>query len=162
MKIQFACFKFGAGVVPSGIRWFGHSLYSHVAILVINTDGTLNACYEAIAKGFVKAKALHENHDTGVFVDLFEYDDRFPVDTAAVINSLESMVGQKYDYAGIASFVTGGHIPESPCRVFCSEAAQIASTEGGVPLQNIPASSVMPAHVAMSPVIRWVQTVVLP
>jgi len=161
VKIQFACYKFSPSQVSGLISWWSHSLYSHVAVGVCHYDGTLGAVYEAVESGFVKAASWGENHSPGTFVDLFEYDDRYPVDTAAVIAELESMVGMRYDFEGIASFVTGNRIPQSPCRVFCSEAAQRASTAGGVPLQYLAAHNMMPSHVAMSLALEFKQTIQL-
>jgi hypothetical protein len=158
MKIVFACYKFSPATISGLIGWWTHSLYSHVAICVSGDDG-IGAVYEAIDTGFVKAKTLGENHDAGTFVDLFEYGDKYPVDTAAVIAELESMVGMRYDFAGIASFLTGNRIPPNPCAVQCSNAAQRASIAGGVPLQNLAAHNMMPSHVAMSLALEFKQTV---
>jgi len=161
VKIQFACYKFSPHQISKLISWATHSLYSHVAIGVCHFDGTLGAVYEAVDAGFVKASSYEENHSPGTMVDLFEYDDRYPVDTAAVIAELESMVGMRYDFAGIASFVTGNRIPQSPCRVFCSEAAQRASIAGGVPLQHLAAHNMMPSHCAMSLALKFKRTITL-
>ena len=159
MRIQHACYKFSPATISGLISWWTHSLYSHCAIVVRDDAGAIIGVYEAIDSGYVKAASLAENHDAGTLVDLFDYDERFPVDAAAVLAECESMVGMKYDFAGIASFVTGGAIPQSPCRVFCSEANQRASMAGNVPLQNIPAASMHPAHVAMSLALKFTETI---
>ena len=157
MNIRFACYKFSPATISGLISWWTHSLYSHVAIIV---DGVV---YEAIDAGFVRAATLGENHDPGTIVDIFEFVEPYAsrLDRAAFVASLERTVGQPYDFAGIASFVTGGRIPQSPCRVFCSEAAQAACLAGGVPLQNLSAASMMPSHVAMSLALKHAGTVTL-
>lgn len=156
MKIQFACFKFGPAAISGLISWWTHSLYSHVAIVV---DGVV---YEAVDAGFVKAKTLAENHEAGTIVDIFEFDPA-PTDfqIGEGVRVLEGLVGQAYDFAGIASFVTGGQIPESPCRVFCSEAAALCANAMGKPLQFVNPSSMMPSHVGMSLALKHVETIQL-
>lgn len=156
LKIEFACYKFSAALISAGIRWWTHSLYSHTAIVV---DGVV---YEAVGRGFVAASNLAENHDPGTFVDLFEYARPLDTDQAAsFVDELKRMVGMKYDSAGIASFVTGGVIPENPCRVFCSEAAQRAAIVARAPLQHLKAASMFPRDVAMSLALRFTKTVQL-
>lgn len=152
-RIRFACYKFSPATISGLISWWTHSLYSHVAIVV---DAVV---YEAVDAGFVKAKTLGENHAKGTLVDIFEYAVP-PEDWQAKrgIAVLEGLVGQKYDFAGIASFVTGGRIPESPCRVFCSEAAALCANAMNKPMQYLPPSSMMPSHVAMSLALQFVET----
>ena len=155
-RIRFACYKFSPATISGLISWWTHSLYSHVAIIA---DGVV---YEAIDAGFVRAITIGENHAKGTLVDIFEYAVP-PADWQVNrgIQALEDLVGQKYDFAGIASFVTGGRIPESPCRVFCSEAAAIAANAMNKPLQNIAPSSMMPSHVAMSLALKFTETITL-
>lgn len=161
MKIQFAHYKFAPAAISAGIRWWSHSLYSHVAIVVLNDAGEIVWVYEAIASGFVRAKTLAENHhEVGLTVDLFEYlTPPTAEQVAKMVEYLESIVGWKYDVAGIASFVTGNLIPENPCRVFCSEVAGEMSLRCGIPLQNVKASNLMPRDTAMSLATKFVRSI---
>ena len=165
VKIRFACYKFAPSLVSAGIRWWSHSLYSHVAIIV-EQEGQFPALFEALEQGFVKSqmqdlgRLLKLHHaEPGVVVDLFDYVA--PPDAAIVAHILDRTVGQKYDYAGIASFVTGGAIPENPARVFCSEIAGEASRLGGAPLQNCPSKNLMPRDVAMSLALSYTESIEL-
>lgn len=167
VRIRFACYKFAPSVVSAGIRWWSHSLYSHVAIIV-EREGQQTALYEALSQGFVKSEmwdlgkllALH-HREPGIVVDIFDYLDTSKLDSAVVLNLLDRTVGQKYDYAGIASFVTGGAIPENPERVFCSEIAGSVSREGGVPLQNCPDKNLMPRDIGMSLALDYTESIEL-
>lgn len=160
MKLLFACYKFSPAAVSAGIRWWSHSLYSHVAIAAVSDAGVVLGVYEAVEAGFVRAESLLQNHPSGIAVDLFEYCTP-PPDVGAGFAQLEALVGQRYDYSGIASFITGGAIPENPCRVFCSEAAALCAQAARAPLQNLNPSSMLPRDVAMSLALRWKETITL-
>lgn len=165
MRIRFACYKFAPTIVSSGIRWWSHSLYSHVAIIAEWENHIL--LFEALSEGFVRTggldlgKILKAHHaEPGIVVDVFNYaDGSHPRDHADAANYLEKLVGQKYDFEGIASFVTGAAIPENPTRVFCSEAAAEASRAAGVLLQNCPSKNLMPRDIAMSLALEYAESV---
>lgn len=164
--IQVAGYRRGRGIIPAGIRWWTHSLYSHVAA-VVEMPGQYEV-WEANPDGFtctrsaVLADALREHHDSGQLVDLKAWAPALgPEQLARGYDYLRSIEGHSYDFGGIAAFLTGRSIRQSPSAEFCSEAVMELSRRMGRPLQNMMSCRAYPDHCMISLALRDERTVKL-
>jgi len=150
----------GRSPVSGAIQWFTRSVYSHAN--VVFRDGVV---YEAEPQGFVRAASLAVNN-AGCVVDLLEYKDPLTEDEEIVARAAcETMVGEDYDYAMLVGFLGRFNFepPASRRKLFCSEACMVVSLALGPGrrlLERVPPWKVPPEGINLSPLLKWVETVV--
>ena len=120
---------------------YTHGPYSHVAIIIEDIkDGLLNESTQWEASptsGYVK-KSKHMYDEVK-----WDYIDINIKDINNTIEFLNSVLGNKYDYAGILGFILP--IQDRSNRWFCSElASNILKIDGYEPMWYIEPSSVSP------------------
>ena len=164
-NISICGYRRGKGVVSGGIRWFSHSLYSHVSILVEHAVTEFEN-WEAVERGFVCVKGssrrfvLGMNHDAGQLVDIKTWTPPLTVtQKLAGYNYLKEIEDWPYDFNGIMNFLTGGTVKQRAMAMFCSEAAQQMSLKMGRTLQNAPAYLIDPGMCMMSLALTDVETI---
>lgn len=164
--IKVAGYRRGQGIIPAGIRWWTHSLYSHVAA-VVELPGQYEV-WEANPEGFTCTRspllldALREHHSAGQLVDLKTWAPALSQEQLARgYDYLRSIEGHGYDFGGIAAFLTAGAIKQSKRAEFCSEAVMELARRMGRPLQNMPSRRAYPDHCMISLALKDERTIKL-
>jgi hypothetical protein len=159
--MRFGLVRGRSPVVSDGIRWETRSVYSHANIIFDE------AVFEAEASGFVQVPSLGVNN-SGCQVDLLGYKEPLsPAEEAIAWQACQGMVGELYDYEMIKGFLTRANYKpaSSQRRLFCSEAVFLVSIALGparLLLERIEPWAVPPEGIAISPLLQWEQTVLVP
>ena len=157
--MRFGLVRGRTPVISDANRWLTRSVYSHANIVF--DDGTV---YEAEAEGFVKSASLSV-HNGGCQVDLLEYKVPLTEFEEAIARAqCEAMLGELYDYQAILGFLERSNFspPSSARKLICSEADFLVSVALGlerVLLERIRPEEVAPEHINISPLTKWVRTV---
>jgi len=150
----------GKSLFPSRlIEWFSWSKYSHASLAIEALDGL--TIYEAWASGGVrKTRAWHDGHTRGTRIDLYEFiDPMSDIEICAIRSAAESDLGRPYDFKGILSFLLRRRM-QSKNALFCSEAVTLWCLSAGRILQDTEPWKIMPGHIGMSPILRYVSSVI--
>lgn len=134
----------GRTPVEWAVRWQSRSKYSHAAIEI---RGWL---YEALCFQGVVKRGVKEHDRKADCFDVYTS----PHQRDVMRDWLNTVVGQKYDWLGVARFVSrrnGGH----PNRWFCSELVYEALSRANMPLfERTQAWEVSPGDLAKLSVLR--------
>lgn len=135
----------GRGIVSALIRWQSRGQYSHAAILMPN--GRIIESWQGAG---VRIKKLTDWSD----IDAFTIPGMTIPQWDTAINYALRQVGKKYDYLGVARFVSRRPSPEDD-KWFCSELVYRALQESGVHLfARLEPWAVSPALISHSPLLR--------
>jgi uncharacterized protein YycO len=142
----------GRGLLSRAIQWQSDGPYSHVAIWM--PDGKV---IESAAPNGVR---VHPSpwtaHDKRTQIDRFRVTR--PVNWDRSIAFMHEHIGDPYDFAAIARFITRLR-GASETRWICSEFAFMAIQKGGVNLlERIEAHRVSPNRFAHSPLLEQIET----
>lgn len=134
----------GRGAVSALIRWQTRSVYSHAAILM--PDGRIVEAWQGAG---VRTTTLSDWQG----IDRFAVPSLTDAQWRAASTFALRQVGQGYDYAGVARFLSRRDTPENG-RWFCSELVFAAIQHAGLNLlERIPPAEVSPGHLALSPLL---------
>ena len=145
----------GRSWVSRLIRWFNWSNYSHAAWVC--RDGTI---IEAWPPGGVqRAVSLFTNHLVDTAVDLYAVPGLTDAQRTRVEEFLVAQLGEPYDFMGVLGFLPRSRM-ENHAAWFCSELVFAGLQSAGLDLlRNIPACKVYPGLLALSPLLKQVDTV---
>jgi uncharacterized protein YycO len=155
--MKFALYQ-GSSFVGGLIRKFTRSRYSHVALKF--SDGIV---FEAVGDGFKRSSSLGARHEKGTVIDIFEYAT--PMDRTEEAKArlfCETIENAPYDYGSVLVHFPLREAGDSDrSKWFCSEAALAASIAIGRPLQIMAPWRCQPDHIAISPLLKWKESVVI-
>lgn len=156
-------FYAGGGPVAAGIRWFTRGEFAHVAVwypdvLVVRPGDSPSAVRGEIVearegRGVIRSPATHDRIAGAALACALP-----PVTWDAELEAhrwLEAQVGKRYDYKGVAGFVTRATQSERRAsgRWFCSELAAALCAKRGVPLLATDSWKISPTVLAWSPLL---------
>lgn len=135
----------GRGIISTLIRWQSRGPYSHAAILL--PDGQIVESWQGSG---VRTKRLTDWTD----IDAYLIPEMSRGQWKTAIRYALSQVGKKYDYLGVARFVTRRPSRDND-KWFCSELVYRALQEAGINLfERIEPWAVSPAMLAYSPLLE--------
>lgn len=141
----------GKSFVSKLIKWQTRSKYSHVAIELKSGQ-----VIEAWHKGGVQLRDnINQGHKKGTHIDCFKVTKR--VNQQLVEDFLLQQIAMKYDYMGVARFVSRRDQPANN-KWFCSELALTALSLAGADILNINPSHASPRDVSISPYLKYIET----
>lgn len=153
---MYFAFYQSKGLISRLIQWFTRSRYSHVAIIF--DDGIV---FEAVERGFVRAKNPSENHGPGIVVDIFGYIEKPTAEQITRARAFcESIEGRKYDYLTVLlgfPFRVARDLDAE--KEFCSEATLEATRRAGKPLLRKLPFRTSPDDLSQSPLIEWYSSI---
>lgn len=150
--IRIALFK-GSGLISKAIQWQTRSEYSHVGIVVIDTNNALKPIlYEAYHVGGVRSdRNIYKIIANGEKINLFKLETPIIEKRVENIeNFLKSKVGNKYDFVSVMRFVSRRKAKDND-NYFCSELVVDALRAGEVNILNGDSSRFSPRDVSISP-----------
>lgn len=146
----------GTGPLSRAIRWHTRSDYSHAAIL------HCGEVYESREFRGVRRIPLDEALK-GCAVDVFEVRTSLEQEEAT-LDFLGRQMGKKYDYASVLRFLPRRQETRaSSGKWFCSELVFVCLQMAGIQLLlRIQPAEVAPGHLALSPLMRFIETYEIP
>lgn len=135
----------GAGLGSPLIRWFTRNKFTHVSLVF-----KLGDCYEEVEAIQGKGVIAHEPHKQSRRKVFTEFD--LPLTYEQILDThilVKSLVGSKYDWAGIKSFLVHRK-KHSEDKWFCSELVAYALLKAGYPVSRLSPHLESPATVCSS------------
>lgn len=144
----------GKSWVSRLIQWQTRSPYSHAALL-LDSGRVIESWWRG---GCGKHPDLGTVHTPGTPVDIFVIEDLPPELSALVCAAAHSYLGHRYDWLGVARFIS--RRPHHPRRrIFCSALVAQAFEAAGMPLlQRVPPSHLSPRDISLSPLLTYQTT----
>lgn len=136
----------GQGFISKLIRWQTNGVYSHAAIQL--PSGRIIEAWHNPAK--VRLRGPLQNWRN---VEAFDVEGMTAEQWQDAVVWLQLQIGKKYDFGGVARFVTRWRKPKDD-KWFCSELVYQAVLEAGLPLlARVSASQVSPTVLSFSPLL---------
>lgn len=136
----------GRGMVSRLIRWQTNGPYSHVALQ--RPDGRIIEAWNNPAKVRLRGR-LSDWKD----VEAYEVQGATPEQLQRAVEWAESQIGKKYDFGGVARFITRWRKKKDD-KWFCSELVFQAFKEAGISLlDRVQSSQVSPTVLSFSPLL---------
>lgn len=149
MKVYIKLHRVGDGFIGRLIGWFTFGKYKHASMAFREDNGHVRG-FQSNAKHGVHFFDFVENEpNTDLFLVPCNDEQAY-----AMLHAAKSIVGAKYDYAGLWGFVRRKK-RENPNWWFCSEAATWVCAQGTVILLRLP-------FYKQSPVLLGASTVLIP
>ncbi len=147
----------GTSWVSKAIRWQTRGVYSHVAVVL--PGGAIVEAWHKPARVRI-INSLAQGHTPGTCIDLFEVQTT-PRQEEIIIHFLRSQVGKRYDFMGVARFITRRNKDNSE-KWFCSELAFAAFRVAGIYLlKRIKAHQVHPVTLVTSPKLQFLRQITI-
>lgn len=143
---------FPSGAIGQAITGVTGGFASHVAIQF--SDGIV---FEAVDRGFVRAKTLVENHEPGQFVALYRFAAEVPQQREQLARKFcETIEGKPYGYETLITFPFHRAIDPERNAWICSEAIGMAAWAMGDDwrLQRCMPHLISPRDICISPLLR--------
>lgn len=150
---------FPSGVIGEAITGVTGGFASHVALQF--SDGVV---FEAVPRGFVRAKSLVENHSPGRIVMLYRFAAEVPSAREALARKFcETIEGKPYGFETLATFPFHRAVDPERNAWICSEAVAVACWAMGDDwrLQRCAAHLIAPRDITISPLLRVHRTLTL-
>ena len=144
----------GRSLISKLIKWQTRGKYSHVAVML--SDNEIIEAWHSPARVRV-IHSLSEGHKPGTPIDLFEVKTT-PAQDKSIRHFLRSEVGKKYDFAGVARFLSR-RSKDNADKWFCSELAFSAFRSADIDLlKRIDAYQVDPVALSTSPKLKFIDS----
>ncbi len=145
----------GKSLISKAIRFQTRSPHSHTAVQM--DDGRVAEAWHV--GGFQINPNPWTVHSAGTDIDVYGIYAHYSHDW--VERWLLEQEGKGYDFRAILRFLTRRDHPDNK-KLFCSEAAILAFRAGGLELLSGPAGHISPRDVALSPHLRYEETISAP
>lgn len=130
----------------AAIKWFSFGLFSHVSLVFSHPDGAMEEIESIQGKGVHTQPFVPDPN-----IILFDVPAA-PDDARAIYNEATTLIGRKYDWAGIWGFMRRRK-RENPNRWFCSELVAHCLLKGNIEIQRLPPWKQSPVITCASPVL---------
>ena len=142
----------GTSITSHLIKLQTRSIYSHVGVQL--SDGSVVEAWQGTGVRQIETPFI--GHASNTLIDVYSITQEF--DEAAATKYLLEQIGQAYDYKSVWRFLSRRSVVTDD-RKFCSELAEEAMIEAGLPLLNGNPSEHSPRDTVLSPYLKLIETI---
>ena len=171
MKKLYLGFYSGTSLISRLIRWQTWSKYSHVSMIIADSDNVKKwieyeawhvsdktKWYRPLA-GYFQKVPFGKNHKKGTKVDLFEVEGITSLQIDLCKEQAENFARKKipYDYSGVSGFLVRKPYGDNN-KLFCSESIVEILKFASIKIINVESYKTSPGTLSLSPIITYRKT----